>query len=1072
MLKIALATVGAGKTEHALHTITTTLQEKPFARVWVLLATQRQQDTLRQRLIEHSTEHNLYFNVEFFDFYKLYRRLLNMAHQPARGLADSARFGLLRRVIRALRDSGQLPLYAAISETPGFVRIVAAFIYELKQNRVEPETYRRAAETLQRKDRELALIYSEYQRILQDYHLVDKEGEGWLALARLVALESLTRDVDLLVVDGFDQFTRVQAALLQVLSERVGQTLVTLTTVARREDTIGRRFSRALETLRWHKEGVFPAQIERLMGASERNPDLQHLVETIFLPGAKKRASTGGVQLIEAPDAGSEIAAVLRQVKRLLLNGCDPEDIIIALRDWTRYQPHLLALSREYRIPLALHYGERLADNPAINTVMKLLTLHETGFRRREVLDVLRSPYVRVDGLDDAGIGLLEKVSQRYSVTGGWKLWRDALARAAQPLKDEEGEVQEALADSETLEKVAWSLEEFFDSITPQAGEATAEYYVDRIENLLGSDPMESAEEENPYIPYSLHIIQAVRAADDETLARDLLALQEFKTILRGLLATQTLLTNLDRDYDPRMKWEMFFAELKTAVDSAEVNPQPNRGGRVLVTSASNARGLPHLHVFVPGLSEGIFPMPVPEDPLYLDSERRRLTHMGVELATAAERATDDGLFYELISLPRESLTLSRPTAQDGQPWTESHLWRATRSVFEDLKPNSIRAGEVVKPEDAASLNELALAVADTLSRNEPAAGLYNWLLYHERDYWTRIAASQAAESRRFSSEPHDRYSGRLEHLVEHAVSAVGDGRIWSATQFNEYGVCPFRFFAKRLLKLEELKPPEEGMDILQTGSLNHAILEKTYRFIQGEKLTISPRNKDIALEILHTVAQEVFPTAPDTYGFRPTALWRQEQQTLLRRLEHLVSLDFSPLSPIPGEDRFPYLLEAPFGRDGGVPVSIGLEDGTALRVNGYIDRIDRVGDSLVVIDYKTGSIPFKEQEMSAGRNFQMIVYLLAAEAMIWADTSPDAPQEVMGGLFWHIRTGEISGKLLAENRYEVTESAFGHLNRYVEYMRRGDFAVQPGNASEGKCVKYCEYQHLCRLCGLNLRKA
>jgi ATP-dependent helicase/nuclease subunit B len=1072
MLHIALATVGAGKTEYALHKITSTLEKKPFARVWVLLPTERQQDAFRQRLIELNAERNLYFNVEFFNFYTLYRRLLNMAQQPARGLADSARFSLLRTVIRTLRDSGDLPIHSAISETPGFVRIVAEFINELKQNRIEAEVYLQAAKRLKGKDRELSLIYAEYQRILQKYDLVDQEGEGWLALARLKAQENLAHDVDLLIVDGFDQFTRVQASLLQVLSQRVRYAMVTLTTVMNREDTVGRRFQQALETLR---SGDFPVKIERLMGTLGRHDDLQHVAEAIFLPGAIKRRNPNAVKLIEAPDIAGEVAALLRHVKRLLLNGTEPEDILIALRDWERYQPHFVALAKEYRIPLALHYGEKLSENPAINVIMKLLTLRENNFRRRELLDVLRSPYIRADGLDSLHVAILETVSQRYSVTGDPRLWQTALQLSAQTTENEDGEVREALLDEETAEALEWNLSEFFGYVQPPA-EGTAEQYVAWLENLIGEDTMERGEEEDEYDPgYNFKLIAAVRDGDDETLARDLLALQAFKKILRGLLATQTLLHDLDTDYNPRMTWETFFAELKTGVDKAEVNAHPNRGGRVLVTTASNARGLPHRHVVVPGLSEGIFPKAVPEDRLYLDSERRRLSALGVELSTMAERANDDGLFYELISLPRDSLLLTRPTSQDGQPWTESHLWCGVSALFDGLEIKRIRAGDVVRPEEAASLHEVALAVADGLSRGEPEAAFFNWLLYHERDYWLHIAGSQSVESRRLSNhQPHDHYTGKLHDplLVERAASTVGDSRLWSATQFNEYGACPFQFFAKRLLKLQELKPPEEGMDVLQSGSLNHEILEKTYRVIQEENLAISPENQAFALETLREIAAAAFATAPEKYGFRPTALWREEQQTLLRRLELMVSKDFSPLSPIaaalPGIERRPYKLEAPFGRDGGPSVTINLDDSTRLNVNGYIDRIDRVGDSLVVIDYKSGTTPFKIPDMEQGRSFQMIVYLLAAKEIVARD--PSAPRHIAGGLFWHIRNGEKSGHLTT-NTEDVTQAAMKHLSDYITFMRQGDFAEAPGKVDKGRCSSHCEYQYLCRLCALEMQK-
>jgi hypothetical protein len=56
--------VGAGKTETALNALTEVLQRQRFARVWVLLATRRQQDAFRQRLIELDDGRNLYFNVD------------------------------------------------------------------------------------------------------------------------------------------------------------------------------------------------------------------------------------------------------------------------------------------------------------------------------------------------------------------------------------------------------------------------------------------------------------------------------------------------------------------------------------------------------------------------------------------------------------------------------------------------------------------------------------------------------------------------------------------------------------------------------------------------------------------------------------------------------------------------------------------------------------------------------------------------------------------------------------------------------------------------------------------------
>ena len=111
--EILLAPVGAGKTEAALERLAQTLNQQPFARVWVLVSGKRQEDAFRQRLAERADGRRVYFNVEFFTFYQLYHRLLNMAQQPPRMLDDTARFGLLRAILSELQQDRQFAVFDA-----------------------------------------------------------------------------------------------------------------------------------------------------------------------------------------------------------------------------------------------------------------------------------------------------------------------------------------------------------------------------------------------------------------------------------------------------------------------------------------------------------------------------------------------------------------------------------------------------------------------------------------------------------------------------------------------------------------------------------------------------------------------------------------------------------------------------------------------------------------------------------------------------------------------------------------------------------------------------------------------
>ncbi|MBC7813100.1 MAG: exodeoxyribonuclease V subunit gamma, partial [Burkholderiales bacterium] len=681
--------------------------------------------------------------------------------------------------------------------------------------------------------------------------------------------------------------------------------------------------------------------------------------------------------------------------------------------------------------------------------------------------------------------------------------------RAAVNTPLDEDEPDQMVLTPEQSDHLATYLSLFFDKVTPPPANSVRDYIV-WLEDLIGADP-ERDPEDKSILPnadsdeivelivpdYSLDMIAQLRheiarrdvpddwrhGGEDPIVARDLAALNRFKSVLGDLQTAHSLLASLGIDVQGSepMSWTEFVEDVKAAVSSATVERQPNRAGRVLVTTVANARGLAHRFVCIPGLSEGIFPAPTPEDLLYLDSERATLKQQGIELATQAERAADDSLFYELLSLAKDALILSRPTVQDGAPWPPSHLWQAVRAVYSDTDSDEVlrqvKVGEVVNAEDAASLREAALAVAADLNSDAlAAAGLYNWLVNHHNDYWTHIRRGRDIERGRINGRT-GRYSG---HIADAKLQAfiraqLGAGRVWSASQLNDYGVCGFRYFTKRLLKLEALEEPEEGLNNRQRGTIFHEILERTYRHFQDVQCVIAPENSDFALETLRGIAADVLPNAPARLGFRASPLWQQEQAVILRKLEALVRLDFSEDSPIgkkyPGQ-RIPYALEAPFGglTAWGLDLMIDGEPET-LRLRGQIDRIDVIdGARLVIVDYKSGSTPIKPQEIGDGRNFQMMVYLRAAESLLaWEQAAGGLNgAEVAGGLFWHISSRAVDDHayLLSESKNvrPQMDAALEHLGQYIADGRVGIFGTTPNKVRDGRCVSYCEFSQFCRI--------
>lgn len=1071
-----LAPVGTDKASVVLSRLRETIQSQPDAlpTVWALLATRRQQLNFRQRLTDLDEDVPAYFNIEFFNFYSLNARLLKIAGEPVRRLKPLTRLGLLRRLLAQMAAEDQLPYFHRIADTRGFAAILAELIDELKGARVDVADFAAAARS--EKDREIAKIYKRYQALLRRSDLADVEGEGWLALAKTRERRDIVSQVDLLLVDGYDQFTLVQGQMLAALSQAIQNVHITLTALPdARAQTLPQRSRLARNRLQQcFADAQLDLTVETVAPHSgERQRDLERLGQNIFRESSSE-TSGDSIQLIEMPNTAEEVKSVLRKLRRQLLDGVKPDDILVALRDWDRYAAYFESGRDEFDLPLLLHYERPLHTAPVIAILIDLLGL-APRFRRRELLDALRSPYIDA-GFDAEHIDLLDQLSKAQHFLGGaGDAWLEMVQLAGGALPVERDDIQRMPIAAEQKDELIARLSAFFNGLKP-LDQATVPAYVDWLENLLGADPLSDDYDREPPKAghhYSLNIIERARRTEGVSAAivrRDITALHGLKRILHELMASDEVLRATFEGAPPG-DWHRWRRDLKHALETTAAEPQDrSRNGQVLITTATEARGLPHRHVYILGLAEGVFPAEVSEEPLYFDSEREKMQTRGVPMATQSERVDDQGLFYELISLPQETLTLSRPTFQAGKVWNASHLWRAVRSVFHDLPIKKGAVGAVVLPADAASGAELLLAIAahqcssDPLKR-ESALRIKAWM-QQQAGYaasWRRIARGRRLESGRLSTSPFDRYSGILSrpYLLRNIARRLGDNRVWSATQLNDYGHCGFRFFAKRLLKLEEIEEPEAGFDAATLGLLNHSILEETYREINNQALSIDEDRLQAALDIFAEVAADLLERAPERFEFRAAATWQEEKQVLRNRLIALVKQDFSPKSPLNrfGKQRKVEALELAF-KD----VEIDLIEGmNPLRVAGYIDRIEQIDGKLVLVDYKSGTRPIERRQMEIGRDFQMMVYVLALNRLL---AQAGADQEVAGGLFWHVRNLKASGVYSADDEDDRTaiEAARQHLALHVKQGRQGQFPVQATELDSGKCARYCEYSHLCRM--------
>lgn len=1067
-----LAPIGAGKSEFIVdRLIEFAARRSPnLPKIWVLLATRHQVFNCRQQLVQRNPDMPSFFNIEFLDFYSLNTVLLNRAGAPARRIERATQQALARGLALQLNQNQELVHFGRIAHTRGFISLLTDVINELKQNGVDNDAFERAVRS--DKDRDIAAIYRLYQDALRENELVDPEGEGWLALATLRKQGAIVADVDLLLVDGFDQFTRIQAQLLAELSRNIPNTDITLTVPPGRASELLRRSALTEDRLRMaYREAGESLEARQLRQASgNRHPDLESLNQAIFT-GRAAGESSDALKLIAMPTLAEETKAMLRAVKRQLLDGVAAEDILIVLRDWQRYASYFRATQAEYDLPLLLRHQPPLDAIPVIAVLIDTLEL-APHFRRANVLDALQSPYID-SALDTEEIDLLERLSKEAQFTRGTiDDWLQMIQLASQRRPDDERDRSPVAPEQASV--LARKLETFLIGVTPPAT-GDVRRFVDWLDGLIGDDQQHDPESARDYVrtEFTLNIASNIapdNANEDEIPLRDVCAIDDLRRIMREQLKTDFLLRSRFGQ-GGFTRWNDFWQELKDALGrEIEARHDPSRDHQVWVATAAEARGLPHPHVYILGLSEGVFPADVAEDPIYLDVERARLQNAGVPLQLSAERSDDRGLFYELVGLPRSSLTLSRPTVQDGKLWIESHLWRSVLQVFPRQPIVNMSIGQLVSPEEAASSAELMLSAADQLREANgygrvEISRLDKRLRNHHAyaPHWLRILRGQRIESGRLSAAPHDQFSGHLSHpaLQAEAARRLDPQRSFSASRLKDYGLCGFRYFAKRMLRLDETIEPEAGLDLRQLGSLNHKILEDTYRTIRSLGIRIHEENLERALAIFERVAKDILESAPETFVFRATATWMAEQELLFRRLRAVIVKDFSADSPLNafGGDRHVQAVERDFSD---IEVALPSHE-EPLRLHGFIDRIDEVDGRLLVVDYKTGSTKINRDEMESGRDFQMMAYALA---MMKGAESDSTQSELAGGMFWHIRDLKASGKFDATDEDDIAalNSALAHVSENLRRGRLGRFPVQPTALEAGKCSRYCEFARLCRV--------
>jgi ATP-dependent helicase/nuclease subunit B len=106
-----------------------------------------------------------------------------------------------------------------------------------------------------------------------------------------------------------------------------------------------------------------------------------------------------------------QMEMVAREIRRMLdRDGYRPGDIGLLARSVADIAPVLKAVFARYDIPVWLHAGERLGENPFVRCVSWLLRLWQRDWRREDLLRFARSSYA---GFHRFAVDAMERKARR-----------------------------------------------------------------------------------------------------------------------------------------------------------------------------------------------------------------------------------------------------------------------------------------------------------------------------------------------------------------------------------------------------------------------------------------------------------------------------------------------------------------------------------------------------------------------------------------------------------------------------------------------------------------------------------
>lgn len=807
------------------------------------------------------------------------------------------------------------------------VDLMLAAISEFKAYRITPSALEHSLENLENTDpalfakiSDISLIYADYSSLLA--LKADDSSDDLTKAAEKIEQNGFFVGADV-YFDSFNGYTPQEFELIRLAAKQADNLTISLTLGE------GSPFENLNDTANKLKRIVGEFKVETLNeNRRHSSPSLRALEQNLWSNSEPFDFDVNDIKLIECQNQFAECEAVAIDILKKVRHGAYYRDFAVTMRGFERFDGIIDLILEKYGIPCFFSKRTSLSEKPLVRLIFSTYSILNGGFATSDVVTYLKT------GLSDLSTdesALLIRYIEKWKIRGRNFFMHDFKLNP-NGWKEE--------TDTNLLTSINSAREKF---ISPLG------ILTESISNTL-------TVREHAVLLYNYLVTLGIPAkldlrakTSDNAEAAELAQL--WSVIVDSLDELVSVVSDLKVDS------EIFVKLLSIVFDSVDIGRIPASVDAVTVGDASLLRANPK-HIYVIGANEGVFPASLNSSGLFSDTEREKLTDLGISLAGNCEyRATDERFtFYRALTSASETLTVT---------WSNSDL------SGKSMRP-SLGAMRIKK-----LFGKLKIIKYDSLKLEDRLEGRSKLIEYAAEAMGTPLGnsildylKSDEVLSERLKKLQTPLSESTAELSKETAELIAGGDLSLTQSRLDSYVLCKFSYFCKYILKLQDEEPID--FDSADIGNFIHHILEM---FVSNLDLT----NEDIDEPVDNIVDEYMLKIAGQNENMRLAHLFlklRRSSKLLCKNIAN----EFSQSGFVPSF----YELPIKFSSDTKSvdPLEVELEDGTHAYIYGIADRVDtyKSGGKLYVrvIDYKTGSKDFSMEDISLGLNLQMLLYLFS----------------------------------------------------------------------------------------------